>query len=115
MQGNRSSVWLNGHSSDSFLKLGCLLHHVRLHILSDFIDSKLISPTTNFCDENLAFILFSHNAMYLNYYYLGDEVYCAGSIEDISRFSVSNNRSPPTIRPLKSSSKVYVESILSFI
>src|SRR5262249_49160720 len=27
--------WLNGHSSDSFLKLGCLLHFVRLHKLSD--------------------------------------------------------------------------------
>jgi hypothetical protein len=26
---------LNGHSSDSFLKSGCLLHFVRLHKLSD--------------------------------------------------------------------------------
>src|SRR5262249_37732123 len=31
--------WLNGHSSDSFLKLGCLLHFVRLHKLSDTLFS----------------------------------------------------------------------------
>src|SRR5262249_52708957 len=33
--------WLNGHSSDSFLKLGCLLHFVRLHKLSDTLKSSV--------------------------------------------------------------------------